>query len=243
MTIPLWLSIGFTIFFATTTLRMAGFGAALVAMPIFTPLLGIVTAAPLMTSFSFTNFSLTMMQFWRRLTLRDVWRLTLASLLFIPVGVLSINYISETILRFLLGLSCVVFAVYRLIKLPLPALKNPRWAYLFGCLSGLLGGAVNVNGVPVVIYAETQGWEIERYRINLFSFFFASSVVSVISRFAAGQFTRQIGLQWLQALPFLLAGNLIGNYLTRFVDRKRFGKLVLGLILVMGVRTIMVAVA
>ncbi len=236
MTLPLWLQIGLTIFLATTILRLVGFGGGMIGMAMLVPVLGTITASPLMSLFGVINTGLAITQFRRNLTLQDVWRIVAAMVITIPIGVLSINYLPESLLRGSIGVACILFACYRGVKLPLPTVENARWGYLVGMLGGLMGGSVNIPGVPVILYAETQDWEIDRYRINLFTVFFSSSTIALISRLIAGQYTGQIVIYWLQALPFLMAGQVVGYTLTHYVNRDLFRKLVLLLIFMMGVR-------
>lgn len=239
MTLPLWLSIGLTIFFAAVTLRLAGFGASMVSISALAPLLGTLTAIPLVSLIDVINTSVALTQTYRDLTLRDVWRIIAAMLITIPLGVLSINYLPETVLRGSIGITCVVFALYRAAQLPLPTLKDARWGYLAGVFGGLMGGSVNIPGVPVILYAETQNWTVNRYRVNLFAVFLCSSIIALVSRFIAGQYTQQIIIYWLQALPFLLAGQVVGQTLTHYVNRDLFRKLVLLLVFSMGVRILL----
>ena len=235
----LWLLLGIITFFSSVTLRLAGFGAAMVGVPLFTPLIGVTTAVPLMTLLGVSNTAIAVGQFRKRLNPPDVWQLLVGLAVGIPIGVASIAYLDERFLRVVIGATCLLFAAYRFVKLPLPEVVDTRWRFLVGTLSGLLGGAISIPGVPVVVYAETQNWEIERYRINLFTFFLTSASISTISRLVAGQFTETILVYFLQAIPFLLAGQLVGHLLTRYVDRGLFRYLVLVLIAGLGVRLVL----
>lgn len=239
MTLPIWLFIGITTFFASATLRLVGFGAGMIGMSMLVPLLGTLTAAPLLSLLGVVNLSIAVTQFRRSLTLGDVWRIVAAMLISIPIGVLSISYLPETFLRGTIGVACIAFALYRAVRLPLPEVENRNWGFLVGMLGGFMGGSVNIPGVPVILYAETQDWEINRYRTNLFTVFLCSSSIALISRAFAGQYTSQIFVYWLQAIPFLLIGQVVGYSLTFYVNRELFRKLVLLVIFAMGVRILM----
>lgn len=238
----LFFSIGAILFLATIVVRLAGFGGSLVAMPLLIPLIGLHVASPLMNLVWMTTFIIPLYQQWHSLTLRDVWRLAVLAVLLTPFGVYMLFVFPEAALRLTLGIICVVYAIYRLLQLPTPQFASPHWEWLFGGLAGLFGGAFNVGGVPTVIYASTQPWEPERFRLNMFSFFLCTSLFALISRYVAGQLTGIVVQHWLLVLPFLLAGLGVGQYLTRFVDRERFQTLVLLLLIVLGGRLILTAV-
>ena len=161
----LFWSIGLTLFAATTVVRVAGFGGSLVSMPLLVPLIGLPAATPVMTLFGITTFSIAIGQRWRDVTIKDIWRLTTMSVLVAPLGIYLIYVAPESVLRLSLGVTCILYALYRLFKLPFPQLKNPNWGWLFGAFAGLASGAFSVGGVPTVIYANTQAWEPERFRL------------------------------------------------------------------------------
>ena len=112
------LSVGLILFSATVVVRLAGFGSSLVAMPLLTPLLGLSVASPLMNLFGVTNFSVVIFQRWKELTLKDVWRLALMTVLIIPLGISLVYVVPESFLRFVLGMICIVYALYGFTNLP-----------------------------------------------------------------------------------------------------------------------------
>ena len=228
--------IGLTLFAATTVVRVAGFGGSLVSMPLLVPMLGLPVATPVMTLFGITNFSIVIGQQWRNVTVRDIWRLAIMSILMVPLGIYLIYVVPEWLLRLSLGAFCCLYALYRLFQLPFPQLKNPNWAWLFGAFAGVASGAFSLGGVPTVIYADTQTWAPERFRLNMFSYFLLSNIFTLASRIVAGQITRLVIIYWLGAIPFLLCGLWLGQRIAQKVDRDRFQKLVLVMLILLGGR-------
>lgn len=232
------LSVGLILFSATVVVRLAGFGSSLVAMPLLTPLLGLPVASPLMNLFGMATFGTVIFQKWKDLTFKDIWRLALMTGLIIPVGIYLIYVVPESFLRLVLGMICIVYALYGFTNLPVPRLTNPNWAWVYGFFGGVFSGAFNVGGVVAVLYADTQDWEPERFRLNMFSFFFTTSTLGLVSRYIAGQLTSHVLQIWLGTIPFLFLGLAVGGYLTRFVNKAHFRKLVLCLLIVLGSRLI-----
>jgi uncharacterized membrane protein YfcA len=236
------LTVGLILFFSTTVVRVAGFGGSLTAMPLISPILGLGVASPLMNLFGVTNFTTLVIQKWREFTFTDMWRLAVMNILFTPVGIWTLSLVEESVLRFTLGVVCAGYSLMRLAKVPPPALKNPNWAWVYGFFSGVFTGAFSVGGVPAVLYADSQDWEPERFRTNMFSFFSITSGINMVTRYFAGQFTWEVVFLWLTALPFMFSGLWVGEKLTRFVDKQRFQKLVLLMLVVLGVRLIYSAI-
>ena len=232
------LTVGLILFSATVVVRVSGFGGSLVAIPLIAPIIGLSAAPPLMNLFGVTNFSTVIVQRWRDLTFKDVWRLSLMNVLITPFGIWTLNFVTEDFLRTTLGIVCIVYAGLRMFNVPAPKLARPFWQWVYGFISGIFTGTFGVGGVPAVLYADTQSWEAERFRLNLFTFFFITGYVNLISRFIAGQYTPTIVVLWLTTIPFLFAGLWVGERLSRIVKQEQFSYLVLFLLIVLGGRLI-----
>ena len=236
------LAVGFVLFVSTIVVRVAGFGGSLTSMPLISPMLGLNVASPLMNLFGVTNFSALVIRKWHEVNFNDIWRLALMNVLLNPAGIWLLFWIDESILRLVLGIVCAGYSLLRLLKLPPPALENPNWGWVYGFFSGVFSGAFSVGGLPAVLYADTQNWEPERLRINMFSFFTVTGIVNLITRYFAGQITFYLILLWLTAIPFLFAGLWVGERLIDYVDKNRFQQLVLVMLIILGVRLIYSAI-
>ena len=114
----------------------------------------------------------------------------------------------------------------------------PIWQSIYGIISGIFTGTLGVGGVPAVLYADTQAWEPERFRLNMFSFFFLTGYVNVTTRYFAGQYTGQIVTLWFFALPFMFLGLWVGEKISKRVNKQQFQYLVLLLLVLLGGRLI-----
>lgn len=232
------LIVGLVLFTSSLVVRVAGFGAAITAMPIISPMLGLNVAAPLMNLSGATNFTTLIIQKWKEFTFSDMWRVALMNVLFTPVGIWIVAWVDESILRLILGIVCAGYALVRLGNIPPPALHNRNWGWLYGIFSGVFTGAFSVGGIPAVLYAETQQWEPERFRINMFSFFALISGANLLTRYFAGQITLDVVLLWLTSIPFMFFGLWVGEWLTQFINKERFQKLVLVMLVILGGRLV-----
>src|SRR2546423_2318549 len=162
------LALAVAILFASTFVRSAlGFGDALVAMPLLVLAVGVRTATPVVAFAASTIAVVILLRHWRRVDVRATWRLVVASLAGIPFGLLLLKAAPEAYVKIVLGVLLILYGLYSLLAPRLPELQSERTAYVFGFVAGVLGGAYNTNGPPVVVYAALRRWPPEHFRATL----------------------------------------------------------------------------
>ena len=127
-----------------------GFGGALIAMPLLAALLGIKTAVPAFALIGVAATFFNSVRLRRHATAGDLIQLALPALLGIPLGVWLLARVDEVIVTRVLGVLLVAYAIYALWGLALPPLRHRAWAFVVGFTSGILTGAYNTGGPPVV---------------------------------------------------------------------------------------------
>jgi len=233
-----WL-VPLSIFFGVFTQTITGFGSALVTMSILPSLLGIYTASPLVALMSITLEAILLIRLHGALRLGAVWRMSLAAILAIPIGITAIRSISEDVVLTILGLVLVSYSIYALLTPRLPELKRPAWAFGFGFVGGLLSGAYNVAGPAAVIYGNCRGWEPREFKSNLQAFFLLNDLTVVIGHGLAGNLTPIVWSAYLIVLPAIVLGIFAGSKIDRRLNPIAFRRIVLLLLIVMGVRLIL----
>ena len=224
------------LFLGAFTQSMTGFGSALVAMSILPSLLGLPVAAPIVAATGLALESMLTLRYRQSLRVDAIWRVLAASLIAIPFGVLLLRHINERVALFILGLLLVVYSLYALIGFRLPNLSHPIWAWMTGLASGLLGGAYNTAGPPIVVYGNCRGWDAAQFKSNLSSFFLINSLFVTASHFASGNFTPDVTRTILFCLPATVLGFILGQSMDKWLDPGRFRKIVLVLLIVLGTR-------
>src|SRR5512143_1926989 len=146
------------VFFAIFVQAISGSGLALISMPLLTPLIGPLNAAALVALISQATQLFMLTRYHRDVRYRVLWRLILGSLVGIPLGVFILANLDSRIILVILGLILISYSGYSLLVTALPEIKNQRLGYLFGFISGVLGGAYNTGGPPYVIYGVSQRW-------------------------------------------------------------------------------------
>lgn len=222
------------LFGATLVSSTFGFGAALFSMPLLTLWLGIARATPLFGLVGPTICAMILMGNWRLVEVASAWRLIASTLLGIPVGVWMVQQVPEAIVTRLLGTFLIAFAGYRLANWRLAQIKSPQWAFPFGFIAGMLGGAYNTNGPPVVIYGEMRCWSPTQFRATLQSYFLPSGLGIAASHAWGGLWTEHIFLLYAVALPGIFLAVVLGGQINRRIPAERFQRSLSVLLILLG---------
>ena len=230
--------VGLTVFLAVFTQSLSGFGVALVAMALLPALIGIRLATPLVAMIALVLETVLILRYRQALDVKAIWRVVLAALVGTPLGVYFLSRVNEEISLSILGVVIAGYALYALLGLKMPRLDRPIWAYIAGLFGGLLGGAYNTSGPPVILYADCRRWPQDTFKSNLQGYFIVSSVAVVASHVFNGNLTPQVWDLFWGTTPFILVGAVAGLSLDRWLNPVIFRKLVLVLLIVTGIRLI-----
>ena len=224
------------ILFLSTFIRSAlGFGDALIAMPLLAMVVGLQVATPLTAMGATTIATTILIKSWKKVDIKAAWRLVLLTWIGIPVGIYFLKSAPEIIVKSLLGIIITGFGLYNLIIPNLPRLKNENWAYLTGFIAGVLGGAYNTNGPPVVIYGMLRRWDPEKFRATLQGYFLPTGLAILITHGLAGMWTPQVVQLYLYSIPVIIAAVLIGGKVNQLIPQGKFDRIIYGFLVVIGV--------
>ncbi len=230
--------IGLIVFIATLFQAFLGFGGALIAMPLLVMVVGIQTATPVFALVGTLATLLNAIRLRAYTTPRDLARLTVPAIVGVPLGILLLARVDSELITAALGVILISYSLYNLLRLTMPPLSHPAWAWLAGFSSGVFSGAFNTGGPPVIIYATAQQWPADQFRGNLQTYFMIVSVFLVVGHGLSGHLTPDVWRMALLAVPALLAGQAIGVYLCRYVGADFFRKIVLVFLLILGIQLI-----
>ena len=230
------LSTMFVVFLGCFTQTLTGFGLALVTMALLPPLIGLHVATPLVALVAITLELVMLVRYHEALNIRSILGLTISALIAIPIGVVYVRQIDERIALFLLGVVITGYALYALTGFRLPALGNSMWAWIFGFLGGLLGGAYNTSGPPAVIYGNCRQWSPQEFKSNLAGYFMVGSIMVVATHALNGNFTPDVWLNFWRTLPALILGFVIGQSTDKWLKPETFRRIVLMMLVILGLR-------
>lgn len=223
------------IFLATFIQSTFGFGAALVAMPLLTFVVGIQVATPLVGLIGITIGLLILRGSWRNVDFGATWRLIVASAVGVPLGLIILKVAPAEFVKMLLGSLVILFGLYRLIHPRLFFLHQQTWAYLFGFVAGVLGGAYNTPGPPVVIYGALRRWSPVDFRATLQGFFLPTGLLVITGHGLSGLWTAQVFQFYVVTVPFAVIGIYLGGILNRRFSPERFERILYVILILLGV--------
>jgi uncharacterized membrane protein YfcA len=226
----------FSIIFISTLIRSAfGFGNALIAMPLLILLVGVKIATPLVALVGLGIALVMLYRTWRDLEWWDALLLLVSSLAGIPLGLYFLSTAPEGLVKGVLGLILVGFGLFNLVGLQVPETKNRIAAIPFGFLAGILGGAYNANGPPIVVYGVMRGWDKDTFRSTLQGYFLFTSAVIVAGQALAGLWTWQVLFYFLASLPLVILAVWIGDRLMLNISEEKFNQVINLFLILMGI--------
>ncbi|MGZ4724441.1 MAG: sulfite exporter TauE/SafE family protein [Ilumatobacteraceae bacterium] len=229
MTTAQLIVVGSAVFVAALMQIVAGFGFALLAVPLMTlaiePKLAVVVSS--MTGIFVTT--------WQAVHSRaDVdrplaRRLTLAAYAGMPFGLLVFITVNNTVLRLLLGIAVLIAVVLLARRVNLHHV-GPRLDYVVGFISGVLNTSLSTNGPPLAFLLQARQLPPARFRATITTVFAFSNILGLSLFIASGKITRDGITTAAITIPAMLLGQLLGYPIRKHVHGERFRRLVLVLL-------------
>lgn len=204
-------------------------------MPLLVLILPIQVAAPLVALVGGLAEFLLLLKYREAFNLQAVSILIAASIVGIPVGVYFLSWVDAGVVTAVLGLIVIAYALYALIGFKPPELANRGWAVLFGFIGGILGGAYNTSGPPVIVYGSCRRWPPAEFKSNLQGFFLVVGITVIFTHFFSGNFTPIVWYNFFIAVPAILLALFVGFRLDKYIDPLRFRKIVLITLVFLGI--------
>lgn len=232
---PTTLLILCVIFCAVIVRSAFGFGDVLVSVPILVLFMDPKHVIPLMAMVGATNALLLLMRERSEVQWRPVRYLLMASAVGVPIGVWLLTWVSPRAISLSLGIMLVLFCIWSLTGRRTFLLTSPAWAWPFGFVAGLMGGAVTATGPPIVLYSTTQEWAPEQRRATMQGFFLPNGILVLVSHFIAGLWTPEVVRTYVLTIPVCLCALTVGGWVARRLSPSRFESLTFMVLLAAGV--------
>jgi len=209
-------------FVASLARGFSGFGGALIFVPLASAAVGPQAAAPILMVIDGIAQLALLKNAWRQANRREVGIMAAGALVGIPLGAAILAYVDATTLRW----AIVVLVVAML------ALLISGWRYHgqpstvttvgVGFSAGILSGAVQAAGPPVVAYWLGGSNSALTVRANIILFFFCTSVVACISYLATGLLGPDVLLLSALTAPGYAVGMFLGTRMFGLVSDAMF---------------------
>ncbi|MBU2510427.1 sulfite exporter TauE/SafE family protein [bacterium] len=223
------------IFLATFIGSTFGFGLGLVAMPLLAFIVDLKTATPLVAIVAATTAFFIFINNWRQVNFKSIWKMILASIVGIPIGLYILKGAGDSFMKTMLALMIILFAAYSLYGRGRLRLATERSSVMFGLLSGIIGSAYNMGGPPVIIYGALRNWPPITFRATMQSFFLPVGIFIVISHTLGGLVTSTVLRYYGYSFPILIFTTFMGGILNRSIPTERFKRYIFVFLLLIGI--------
>jgi uncharacterized protein len=199
---------------AAFAFSFAGFGYGLIAVPLLALIVSVKTAVAIQFPFSVLLVLLNTWQYGRKLQWRDLKPLFIGAAIAIPLGVLSLNWLPELVMKRTLAVFIVLTIISRRIAWKDDLLQ--RFAKTFaggvflGVISGWFTGAYTTGGPPAVIYATGKFSNIEKAKGIMGVYFLFTDIVLMLLFLFTGVVTMETLKQSFMHTPAVVIGLLLG---------------------------------
>lgn len=238
---PDFLLLGLIVFAGIFVMTTAGFGSALVIMPLLTLTAPFDHARALMALVMLVTSPMLIWTYRHAIQLREITPVIIGAAPATLVGVFLPNFVGRQPVLITAGIVIIAYAAYAVYALTaprVPKISSRNWGYGFGLASGLLYGSFNIGGPPVVVFATGRRWSPNTLRANVQIQSILITFVLLAGHAFNGNITQDVGIDLAVAVPFLIAAILIGVRLNRYINPTVFRRIVLALLIVLGLQLI-----
>lgn len=223
------------LFLAGFTHGVSGFGSVMLSIPLLAVVLDIKSVIPLANLIAVTMTVTVFLQLRHQFDWKKLSPLIWGAMPGIVLGVFFLKRLDKEAIHWLLGVLLIGFALYSLLFRSSRKEIRKQWAYVFGFLSGCLGGAFGASGPPVIAYTSLQTWSKDQIKVTLQGFFFLSGVAIGISHALSGITTFRVLHFYVSGLPALLLGAGLGSFFYGFINEESYRRLIIFLLACLGV--------
>ncbi len=226
--------IGLILFLAAFTQGLTGFGFALVSIPLLSIVMDIKIAIPLGAICGLiVNIYLTV-RLRKHINFSEIKYLILGAVIGIPLGSYYLKTADPSYVKLFLGIVVLLFVFSISFDIIKHYKLNEQWGIIFGLFSGLLGGAFNANGPPILIYLQLKNLDKNTHKASIAGFFIVASIIIVLDHAITGISNSAIFFTFLEQLPFVVIGLLLGDFLFLKISTKVFHKIVIACLFAIG---------
>ena len=223
-----------SVLFAAAMQVTAGFGFALLAVPLMALALDTHDAVVVSTFLGLLSSSAQAVQGRREIDRTLATRLTVAAMMGIPLGLIVFRQVDEQILKVILGISVLVATVLLARRLDLGH-HGPWLDWVAGVISGALSASLSTNGPPLVFALQSRRLPISVFRSTISFVFCLSGVATLVAFAVSGEITGSGVRDSLIALPAMSVGLFVGFRLRNSISEEGARRLVIGLLGVAGI--------
>jgi uncharacterized protein len=219
-------------------LAKGGFGSVgLLVVPILALAVSPVQAAGITLPILILSDFVAIVSFWREWDRRVLAIMLPGGLVGIGIGWWTAAWVGEQEIRLILGIVSVVFALnywFRQRHHPAPREPDPVKGTFWAIVAGFTSFVSHAGGPPYQIFVAPLRLAPRIFGGTLIAFFFILNAVKLVPYFFLGQFNTENLLTSAVLLPISIPATLLGVWLIKRIDARRFYEVIYFLIFAIG---------
>ena len=227
-----------TALFAETVGTIAGFGSSTILLPLATFFFNFTAALALVAFFHFFG-NLSRVGFFRAgLDKETIIKFGIPSVIFSLIGALLVKYVSQDLLKGILGAFLLVYSVMFLLKENFQIKKSFVNTLLGGSLSGFLAGLIGTGGALRGAFLNSFNLPKEKYIATSAFIAIVVDATRIPAYLKEGFLQSSYNWYLLILFPIAIAGSFIGKRVVTKVPQIVFKKVVLMAIFLISIQFI-----
>lgn len=217
-------------FGAAVVRGLAGFGSAMIMIPVLSVFLGPVVAVPILNLVDAVTTLPMLPPATRKCRWREVIPLFIGAALLMPLGVHLLKVVDPTLLRHVMAVLILGMAVVMTFGLRYKGEPNRLVSVAVGAVSGVMSGAIGLSGPPIILFWLGGQANAATARANVIAYFGLMTVALIATMIWNGLFTSQVLGLSLILMPVYALGLMLGAQGFRYASEKSFRMVALALI-------------
>ncbi|KAF1077450.1 sulfite exporter TauE/SafE family protein [Halodesulfovibrio sp. MK-HDV] len=216
---------------------LAGFGAAMVALPIISYIMDVSILVPSATMIVLTLNCHAGWIYRKHIEWRYTKTLLLGAIPGVVLSAYALQFAPEQLLRFGMGAFVAFYALWSLFfEKKEGRVINPAWGYVAGVLSSSLGMAFSFNGPPLAVYTAYCGCPKNAVKAILSAGFIITGVLIVSTQIVIGNIDTYALTIYAVSVPAVVFGSRLGIYLSAFISEASYRKFFFVLMTILGIK-------
>ena len=221
---------------AYIALAVAGFGSALISIPLLVLFLPIKLVIPVVLVVDFAATASTGLRFRRDIALDELKPIIVPMMLGLAAGVTLLVQLPARWILLALGLFIFGYGAYSLITRARSRRYSKWWSLPVGLSGGVISGLFGMGGPMYVIYLGGRIVEPARLRATLSTIFTLNTGVRLVLFLITGLLLQQeVWIAALYLFPFMALGMFVGHRLHVRMTAAQIGRVISVLLLLTGV--------
>ncbi len=227
------------VFAATLFQTVAGFGYAIVGVPLLSGILGIKETVMFLLIGSIYMRVYVVFKVRKELEFSMVKRIFLGAMVGIIPGSMVLKSLDANSLRIVLGTTLILAVIVLRSNYQWHTVHKKMEQIFFGVIGGFFNGSTSVGGPPVVLYMLNSKQPKDKMRANLFLYFLMTNIFTMVVWYVLGnvKFSDAIGLP-LWTLPAAFLGIYAGEKIFYHINQHLFNRIAMAAILISGLNMI-----